>query len=1107
MTEYAELHLHTAYSFLDGASLPEELVARATELRYRHLAITDHDGLYGAMEFARAARSAGIAPITGAEVTLLDGSHLTLLVESPAGYSNLSRLLTAAHAPDPKGPWPTTPDERAPRLDPTLLPEHAEGLILLTGCPQGRLSRLVDAGDAAAAEALLQDYIAWFGRKSLYVELQHNRVYGSAPRIAKLAGLAERLRLPIVATGNVHYHRPERHRLQDVLVAIQHRSSLDATHRQRRPNAEFHLRSAAEMAHLFARYPQAVRESIRLAERCAAFDLSQHLPYRFPDYPTPNGETPDEHLADVCREAFVRRYPRDHRWRTEAGRRTAEELTLIKRHGLAGFFLLHREILSVSEAVAAEVRIEQGRPAASTLPPGRGRGSSVSSVVCYLTGLSPVDPLAHNLSLGRFLNEERASPPDIDLDFPREIRARLMERIYAVYPDRAGLIAAFSTYRLRSAVRDVGKALGLPQADLDRIARLSEPTSADALGDQLADLPEYAARLGEPPWCYLVDLAGELSGHPRHITQHSGGMVVASRPIRDLVPLQPAAMPGRWLLQWDKDSVDDAGMVKIDFLALGMLSLVEECVQLIAEHHPECDPPDLTRINFGDTRVFDMICQGDTLGTFQIESRAQIQTLLKTQPRSLDDLTVQVAIVRPGPIVGGATSPYIQRRIDPHFRVTYDHPLLEPVLRETLGVVLYQDQVIEVAMTLAGFSAGEADQLRRAMTRKRSREAMVALWRAFRDGATGNGVAPKTAKEVFQKLLGFAAYGFPKGHAASFAVLAYQSAWLKHYFPAEFLAALLNNQPMGFYPTHVLSNEARRRGVRVLPPDVNQSGVRCTVAGQAAVRLGLAHVRGLGAEVAAAIVAERATHGPYRTLADLVRRAPIRRDAVEALALVGTFDAFGLGRREAVWQAGLFIPPRPFGARRGRAGARGRQVPLALPVAQDQVALRPLPAWERMSAEYQGLGLSPHWHPLGLLRPDLSTTWVTTADLERLPHGTRVTLAGLVVCRQRPETAKGVTFLLVEDETGLVNVIVSRSLYAAQRRFVRGTPFLVIRGRLDKRHGTINLVAAGLGELEAIPAALRPPADEPTEGGVSAPGQVAADPSQRTVAPTAHNYR
>ncbi len=1239
--EYAELHLHTAFSFLDGASLPEELVGRAADLGYRWLAITDHDGLHGAMEFAGAAAAAGIAPITGAELTLADGAHLTLLAESAEGYANLCRLITAAHhgtAPaagaaadlpwgPPAGPLATAlaavwdegeppvaasglPPDRAPRLDPGLLPAHAAGLTLLTGCRQGHLARLVDTGQLPAAEALLRRYAEWFGADRVVVELQQNLAHGDTVRVARLVALAERVGLPYAATGNVHYHHRERHRLQDVLVAIRHRSTLDASHRVRRPNAEFALRSAAEVAERFRRYPRALRTTLEVAERCGAFSLARDLSYRFPDYPCPPGQTPDDVLAALCATKLAERYPdggedgkggegtgdrvgRDGgRWRAEdlrsfrpiaggdgsgapparpgavvgtrgtvvvgadgavpaagavrpslgrvvsreeAAARVAEELALIRRHGLAGFFLLHRDLLELAREVAAEIRGTEGGRAVGALPPGRGRGSSVSSIVCYLIGLSPVDPLLHNLSLGRFLNEDLPSVPDIDLDFPREIREQLIERVQAKYPGRAALVCAFPTYRLRSAVRDVGKALGLPAADLDRIARLSEPRSAKELAAELARLPEYAARMGTPPWCHLVELAAQLAGFPRHVSQHVGGMIVASRPLTECVPLQPAAMAGRTLCQWDKDSCDDARFVKIDFLALGMLSLVEECLGLIARRR---EPVDLSRIDFADRRVYAMVGRGDTIGVFQIESRAQIQMLLRTRPEKLEDLIVQVAIVRPGPIVGGAVTPYVQRREQPNYRPAYDHPFLEPILRETLGVVLYQEQVIDVAMALSGFTAGQADQLRRAMTRKRSHEAMTRLWKEFREGADKRGVTLETAKTVFRKLLGFAQYGFPKSHAASFGVLAYQSCWLKHYYPAEFTCALLNNQPMGFYPPHVLTNDAKRHGLRVLPPDVNASGARCAVEGGNGVRIGLAYVDGLGEEAVARIAAERAAHGAYRSLADFVRRVPLRSEAAESLAMVGAFDGFGLGRREALWQLGLFLPTRGFGPRRaaraagghdgaGRPGTpgkdAGRQLALALPVEQDLVgvALPPMPAWERMAADYAGLGLSPRWHPLALLRERLRAVggYATTTDLGRLPDGRFVRVAGLVVCRQRPGTAKGITFLLLEDERGLVNVIVYPDLYEAERPLVRGEPFLVVEGRLQRRDRTINLIAHRLrrldGAQETVAAATDPaPARSTPARATLRAGDPATDAEAatlaaelRALAPTSHDYR
>ena len=1146
---YVELHLHTAFSFLDGASLPEELIARASELGYRALAITDHDGLHGAMEFARAARAASIAPITGAELTLTDGSHLTLLAETPTGYAHLCRLITAAHhgpyrpPQDDEPPPPnlggrgaasggrggTSGEQRSasrkrggttqpPRLDPALLPDNAAGLILLTGCRQGALARLVDAGRIPEAEALLHRYVEWFGPDNVVVELQQNLVFGDTRRIETLVGLAERSGLPYAATGNVHYHRPERHQLQDVLVAIRHRTTLDGSHRERRANAQFFLRSPAEMTRLFARHPAALATTLALAERCAGFDLTRDLAYAFPHYPTATGEPPEAELARLCRAALVARYPA--RDLPAATARLEEELRLIDLHRLGGFFLLYRDLLELAREVAREIR---GHDSPNTLPPGRGRGSSVGSIVCYLIGLSPVDPLAHNLMLGRFLNEELSSIPDIDIDFPREIRERLIERVYERYgADRAALVCAFPTYKLRSAVRDVGKALGIPPTDLDRISKLSEPRSAHDLGQELARIPEYAARLSAPPWRHLVDLADQLAGFPRHVSQHSGGMIISSTPLTGLVPIQPAAMPGRFLCQWDKDSCDDAGFVKIDFLALGMLSLVEECLELIPQTGKP--PVDLSRIDFADPPVYEMIRRGDTIGVFQIESRAQIQTLLRTQPENLEHLVVQVAIVRPGPIVGGAVNPYIrhrqQQRRSPHrrFRPPYDHPLLEPVLEETLGVVLYQEQVLGVAMALAGFTAGQADQLRRAMTRKRSREAMIRLRELFLTGAANKRVAPATAEAVFEKLLGFAEYGFPKSHAAAFALLAYQSSWLKHHHPTEFTCALLNNQPMGFYPPHVLTNDAKRHGVRVLPPDVNRSAVRCTVDDRA-VRIGLGYVAELGEEAAGRVVAERMAGGPYRSLADLVRRVPLRLEAAESLVAVGAAaDCFGLGRREALWQLGLFLPARAFGGGT-TTKTPGKQLPLALPVAQDMVELPPMSPWEQMATDYDTLSLSPRYHPLGLLRGRLNSASAgiaSTADLATLPDGLDVLVAGLVVCRQRPGTAKGITFLLLEDEHGLINVIVFPDLYEERRHVVRAEPFLLVAGRLQRRDGTINVVARAVRPLDgARPArSPRPDAASSTARGIDAPvanhraeGDAERVTKLRTIAPAAHNYR
>jgi error-prone DNA polymerase len=1087
MTAYTELHLHTAFSFLDGASQSDELIGRALDLGYDALAVTDHNGLYGAMEFAKLANDAGVRPITGAEVTLLDGSHLTLLAETQTGYANLSNLLTEAHTlrdPNPPSgrlaiPFPlrtigvSRPAQRDdppdPRLDPNLFAQYNEGLILLTGCRQGEISMLLEAGEFAEAEAVLRKYINWLGRDQVFVELQHNLVYGDTRRVELLSNLASHVGVRTVATGNVHYHIPDRHRLNDVLVAIRSHSTLDGCHRERRPNNQFYLRSAEEMMERFADYPEAIANTQLISERCASFNLGTDLNYRFPDYPTENGQTPDDVLREICTTSLYKRYQPDEY--EEAERRLNEELKVIANHKLGGFFLLYRDLLEMAREVAKEVRGESPGRIKGNLPPGRGRGSSVSSIVCYLIGLSHVDPIKHNLLFGRFLNDELHSIPDIDLDFPREIREVLIERVYHRYGhERAALVCAYSTYQLRSAVRDIGKTLGIPLVDLDKIAKMSDRHGVDRLGDELADLPEYADKATNPPWTHLIELAGQLAHFPRHVTQHVGGMIISSTPLRELVPIQPAAMEGRYLCHWDKDSCDDARMVKIDFLALGMLSLVEECLDLIVYNGK--DAVDLSRIDFNDTKIYDMICIGDTIGTFQIESRAQIQMLPRTQPRRLEDLIVEVAIVRPGPIVGGAVKPYVAHRqksrtsflpIEPE----YDHPSLIPVLQETHGVILYQEQVIEVAMALAGFTAGQADALRRSMTRKRSRDAMISLWTQFRDGAVRNGVDAAIAKTVFKKLLGFASYGFPKAHAAAFAILAYQSCWLKYYYPTEFITALLNNQPMGFYPSHVLINDARRHGVRVFAPDINSSGVRCTVEDLNGIRIGLGYVRSLGGDAARQIVQEREANGPYRSLADFMRRCPISQDAIENLIVVGAFDRFGLGRREALWQVGLFIPSKRFGrGKRTPADEKGRQIALPLPVAQDMVELRPMGAWEQMEADYAVLGMSARYHPLGLLRNRLPARYVNTRKVETLPTGQIIEIAGLIVCRQRPGTAKGVQFLLLEDEVGLVNVVVQPWLSEKRRLVVRGEPFLVIIGEVQHQGGAINVVARDVLPLE-----------------------------------------
>ena len=1045
---YVELHSHSAYSFLDGASLPEELALRAAELGYEALALTDHDGVYGSLEFAHAAKALGIRPITGAEVTLADGSHVTLLVENARGYANLCRLLTEAH----RG---TRPKEGQPPLDPALpletLIEHNDGLVCLSGCARRGLA--VSSPNVAARVA------AAFGPR-FSVELQRPFERGDVRRNAALRDLAAALGVPTVVTGDAHAHDSRRTALQDVLVAIRNRTSLEGCERERRGNHESVLLSHDEVADRFPDDRDAVRRTAELAERLE-FDLTADLGYMYPDF-SDAGAPAIVQLRHVCDRAFEERYrPRNTVLLGRARARLDEELALIDELRLAGFFLLHHEVLELARAVAREVRGDS--VARQILPPGRGRGSSVGSIVCYLTGLSHVDPVEASLSLGRFLNRDMAGVPDIDLDFPRDIREKLIPAVTERYGhEHAALVASFATYRSRGAIRDVGKALGLPFGELERLARVSDGWNARRVAEELALLPDADAKRASPRWRAFAELTAEIAGLPRHVSQHPGGMVISSRPLVELVPVMPAAMAGRQLCQWDKDSCSDAGFLKIDLLGLGMLSAVEECVEQIALRRSE--PLDLSRIPLDDPAVYAEIQDADTLGDFQIESRAQMQSLLRTRPENLDDLTVQVALVRPGPIQGKAVHPYIDHRErlrhDPDFVPPVDHPLLAEPLRDTLGVVVFQDQVLEVAIALAGFSVGEAEGLRRAMSRKRSEEAIEAFRGRFVAGAAERGVDEETANRVYDKLAAFSGFGFPKSHAAAFALLAYQSAWLRHYYRAEFLCALLNAQPMGFYPPASLVRDGQRRGVEIRPPDVNASDWKC-IFERGAVRIGLAYLTDVGEDKAKALVAERERAGPFTGLRDLAQRAPLAEPALEALVTSGACDSFGSSRRDLLWELGL--APRSQSV----TGSGGEQRQLALPL-DPTVETPELPdqtPWERMLADYRMTKVSIGVHPLELLRSQLPDGVLSSIELRECRDGRQVAVAGMVVARQRPATANGVVFMLLEDEHGQFNLIVPPPVYDRFRAVVRGEPLLLARGRFERRGRNQNVLVSHLETL------------------------------------------
>ncbi|MGH7673948.1 MAG: DNA polymerase III subunit alpha, partial [Gemmatimonadales bacterium] len=955
---------------------------------------------------------------------------------------------------------------------------------VLSGCRDGLLPQVLSREGGcgvAAARRLAERCRAVFGRERFFIELERNAVRGDRARTRALVDLADAVGLDVVATGDVHYHRRERHRLHDVLVAIRHRTTLDESHTVRRPNSEFYLRPPEQMAALFRDRPDAVASTLAIAERCRAFDLTRDLGYRFPDFRGSDRWPAPRALAGLCGARLEDRYPPGTAHRADAERRLAEELRLVAHHGLCGFFLVYHDLFELAREVGADVR-RGTRRATGDLLPGRGRGSSVSSIVCYLLGLSHIDPIANRLFLGRFLNDTLASVPDIDLDFPREIREELIRRVYTRYgAEHVGLVCSFPTYRLRSAVREIGKALDLPPGELEQVARLADRRT-DGLADELDRLPGFAGRRHAPLWRELCELAEEIAGLPRHVSQHVGGMVISSRPLVELVPLERSAMPDRVVCQWDKDACDDARFIKIDFLALGMLSLVEECVELVARH--EGRPPDLSRIDFADTAVYDRICAGDTVGVFQIESRAQMQMIRRTRPRNLEDLAVEVAIVRPGPIVGGAVNPYVRRREDQRraraagrpYRPPVAHPLLQDVLAETLGVILYQDQVLQVCQALAGFTAGQAEALRRAMSRRRSRELMAGFWEEFRDGAAARGVSETTAQEVFGQVIAFSEFGFPKSHAAAFGLLAYQSAWLRHYHPVEYYVGLFNNQPMGFYSLDALGRDAARHGIGIRLPDVNRSDVWCTVEREAgdgrreartgergmgngergAVRIGLGFIRDWGEETAKEVVAQRERDGPFRSLADVVRRAPPRltRDGIDHLVWVGACDDFGLTRRELLWQVGLWLPPKAERGDRVR-----RQLELALDHPHEGLRFGDLERDERLIAEYEVLGFAAGGHPLRLVRGALPSAATRSDRLSALAHNARVEVVGLVVARQRPQTAKGVVFVLLEDEAGMINVIVRPDVYERYRVEVRGEPFLHVTGKLAKDDGSMNVLA------------------------------------------------
>ena len=1342
-TPYAELHCHTNFSFLDGASAPDDLVERAGELGLTGLAVTDHNGLYGAVRFASAATAAGLHPVIGIEIELLDpavadpagvvvphhrrprrggrapnktsppeatdvteglpvrprptrarlpghratvkedlrgigervrGPHLVLLARSQVGWRSLCRLVSHANMAGTKG---------VPRFSHALLARHTEGLVALSGCRDGELTRRLRTGDLAGARAVAERYATLFGRgdgpatSGFFIELSHHLLPDDDWLVSQTAALAEAAGLPVVVTNDVHYARPEDRELADVVTAIRHGRSLETLGDLRRPDGESYLKTGPELAAMVPgddrsglasrAWAAGIATSVELAASCSV-DLGFEQ-YRFPGFPVPGGETPFSYLVELCQAGARKRY---HPLTPPVVKQLAHELGVIERTGLAEFFLICWDLMRFAK--------ERGIPA-------QGRGSAAGSIVAYVLGITRVEPIRHNLLFERFINEGRTTYPDVDIDFSSERREEVIQYVYGRYgPEHTGMVCNLVTYRARSAVREVGYALGFPRPLVDRVAKALEtydsvmvrrdleadggfaeffrrpdeaptPTLAEARGltdrmgqlnharvgrlapalapelapvaelrpggrtddeggpgdtpasvawlragrgtgyeadrDRLVapalvegrridpesgqlepppratDTPGRAAdRLGrparwdppaaprradsaaapahssvarvepEPPpqprggstvglsdWERWLEFCARIDGFPRHLSIHSGGMLVTAAPLIDIAPIERATMADRVVVQFDKRDVETLKLIKLDLLGLGMLAAMDETLQLIEHDCAVC--LDLDRLPEDVPEVFEMLQAADTVGVFQVESRAQMQTLPKSRPQNLDDLVVEVAIIRPGPIQGNAVHPYLRRKqgLEP---VTYLHPSLEPVLKDSMGVILYQEQVMRIAIEVGGFTAAESDGFRRAMGTWRSSREMEKLHQQFFEGCMRQpGMTEEVAEELFRQVAAFASFGFAKSHAAAFARTAYESAFLKLFYPAQFLVGLINAQPMGFYPVEVLVNDAKRHGVAVLPVDVNRSRYKTTTewvgrpgeplpegAGITArpepirspacvvpsaeardrwtpevttgwgVRLGLGLVKGIGEQHEALLDAELA-RGPYTSLAEVVERTGLPEEVLERLIRTGGLDSLGRPRRELLWQlrevAGASRGRVDGRALRGlgraagkRSAAAGRPMDLRLP-ATDAPALPAITESERIGDAYAVIGLDARRQVVTLFRPVLERIGaVTNAALSEMPSG-RVRIGGLVVTRQHPMTAKGTVFLALEDETGMVNVTLWPDTWARLRSVVRRHALLLVDGDLQRDGEVVNVIARAVRPLPEVAAAAGGP--------------------------------
>jgi error-prone DNA polymerase len=1036
---YAELHCHSNFSFLDGASHPEELAEQAAQLGLEAIALTDHDGMYGVVRFAEAAAALNIGTIFGAELSLdlpgpqngvpdPVGSHLLVLARDPAGYGALCHTISAAQLRSKEKGRPIY-----------LLPEVATDLaghvMVLTGCRKGSVRRaLAEHGPEAAAREL-RTLVGLFGADNVAVELTDHGLPTDTERNDALAELARDAGLPTVATNAVHYATPRGYSLATALAAVRSRRGLDDVDGWLPATGAAHLRSGAEMAARFdARYPGAVARAAALG-RELAFKLSLVTP-NLPPFQDERGRSEVEQLIELTRRGVAERFGSLAEY-PEAVEMVQHELQIIEDKGFPGYFLIVHDIVRFCKK--QDILCQ-------------GRGSAANSAVCYALGITNVDAVMHGLLFERFLSPARDGYPDIDLDIESGRREEVIQYVYRRYHrTHTAQVANVITYRPRSAVRDMARALGFSQGQQDAWSK-----QIDRWGPSVPRGPAMSTPDPDGVPENVLALADQLLGFPRHLGIHSGGMVICDRPVSEVVPVEWARMADRTVVQWDKDDCAAAGLVKFDLLGLGMLTALHKMIDLVQEYHGH--RVRLHDLQPNDSLVFDMLCKADSVGVFQVESRAQIATLPRLKPRNFYDLAIEVALIRPGPIQGGSVHPYIRRRNGKE-KVTYDHPLLEKALHKTLGVPLFQEQLMHIAVDVAGFSAADADELRRAMGSKRSAEKMEKLRQRFYAGMAANGITGEVATQIFEKMLAFANFGFPESHSISFASLVYYSSWFKYYYPAAFCAALLNSQPMGFYSPSSLVADARRHGVRVRGPDVNRSGADATLeplaaSPEPAVRLGLSGVRSVGDELAGIIENERRTHGPYADLADLARRVRLTVPRAEALATAGAFGCFGVDRRAALWAAGVVAAQRPTHIPGTSVGLRAPPLP---GLTEAEVTI----------ADVWATGISPDSHPVVHLRGMLDTEGaIPVSGLTGVPAGTRIRVGGLVTHRQRPATAGGVTFLNLEDETGMLNVVCSPGLWARYRKVAMGAAALIVRGQLERSpEGVLNLVADRLDRL------------------------------------------